>query len=97
MTSKGYSEHYILLYIAEEINSDLAITQLLNLNKETFTHFAEQQQIEDERLLLLTTNNEDLRRNDVLEAMQQMLEKEAANFKQYDKNREETTRSVLVQ
>lgn len=83
--------------ITEEVKADLAITQLLNLNRETFKQFAQQQQIEDERLLLITTPSEDLRRNDILEAMQAMLEKEAANFKQYDKNREETTRTVLLE
>lgn len=70
---------------------------MLNVNREILNHFAEQQRIEDEHLLVLTTQNDSLRKNDILEAMQALLEKEAANYKRYDQNREETTHTVLVQ
>lgn len=79
------------------MKSDKAVEQLLNINRETFNHFAEQQQIEDERLLELTSRDDTLRRNDILNAMQATIEKEAANFKRYDHDREETTRSVLIE
>lgn len=39
--------------------------------------------------------NETIRKEDVLTAMQDILEQETQKFKQYDKNRVETTQTIL--
>lgn len=54
--------------------------------------------MEDQRLFEITTRQTDnLRRNDILKAMESILEAETANFKRYDQDRVDSARSILHQ
>lgn len=52
---------------------------------------------DEEAMLIEAANkyNEDIRKNDILEAMQKIIEEETAQFKEFDKYRLETTNSIL--
>lgn len=66
--------------------------------REPLTQLLEQERLEEEKLLAAAAKYSDnLRRNDVLEAMRTLLHEETSRFKLYDENREETARSILAQ
>lgn len=66
--------------------------------QEPLSQLIEQEKLEEERLLAEAVKHScELRRNDVLEAMQTLLHEETNRFKLYDQNREETARSILAQ
>lgn len=84
--------------VLDEKQSYLAINQLLNLNKHYLSQLAEKEQQEREYLLSWNLQEkEDLRRNEILNAMQNILENETKRFKNYDQSREETTRTIIAQ
>ncbi|GLV42561.1 Sur-8 [Carabus blaptoides fortunei] len=79
-----------------EIKADLAITNLLDLMREPMSQLLEHELQEEQKLLAAAAkHNCNLRRNDVLDAMQNLLQEETERFKEYDHNREETARSIL--
>lgn len=82
-----------------EHNADFAISQLLAVNKEPLTQLLEQERLEEERLLAATANqyNEKLHKQDVLTAMQELLEQETLKFTKYNQSRFETAKSILQQ
>lgn len=85
-----------ILNILVEQHTDLAINQLLTLNKEPLAQLLEQEKLEEERLLAATLDsNKTLRKQDVLNCMEELLEQEAEKFRIYDQNRYNTTQSVL--
>lgn len=68
------------------------------LNSEPLAQLLEQE-MEEERKILAAANkyNENLRKNDVLQAMQELLEQETQRFRRFDEDRAETARSILEQ
>lgn len=92
---KQYSNFFLLLFLAEN-NAYIAIKQLLTLNKEPLAQLLEQEKQEEERLMSAVNRyNETVRKDDVLAAMQDILEQETQKFKQFDQNRIETTQTIL--
>lgn len=88
----------VIWYFTAENNADIAIKQLLTLNAEPQTELLEQEKLEEERLLAAVNRyNETLRKDDILVAMQDILEQETAKFKQFDESRIETAQSILEQ
>ncbi|KAF5273286.1 hypothetical protein FQR65_LT04708 [Abscondita terminalis] len=81
-----------------EQNADFAIKQLLALNREPLTQLIQQEKMEEERILAAANQyNQKLRKEDVLLAMQELLDQESKKFATYNENRSETTRSILEQ
>ncbi|KAK5642385.1 hypothetical protein RI129_008552 [Pyrocoelia pectoralis] len=80
-----------------EHNADFAINQLLAFHKDPLTQLLEQEKIEEDRLLAATANqyNQQLHKQDVLTAMQSLLEQETQKFTKYNESRFETTKSIL--
>ncbi|KAF2896781.1 hypothetical protein ILUMI_09399 [Ignelater luminosus] len=94
------TERFRLIEQLQEVeqNADLAINQLLSLNKEPLVQLIEQERLEEERLLAAACKyNETFRKNDALKAMQELLEQETERFNNYDQSRSETARSILEQ
>lgn len=78
------------------MKADLAITNLLDVMREPMSHLLERELQEEQKLLAAAAkHNCNLRRNDVLDAMRNLLQEETERFKEYDHNREETARSIL--
>lgn len=83
------------MLLAED-NTNRAINNLLVLSKQPLTQFIEQEREEEARLLAAANKyNEQLRKDDVLAAMQELLEQEAKRFIQLDEIRYETARNIL--
>ncbi|KAK4877286.1 hypothetical protein RN001_009792 [Aquatica leii] len=81
-----------------EQNADFAIKQLLALNREPLTQLLEQEKIEEERLIAAANQyNQKLCKEDVLLAMQELLDQETKKFAKYNESRTETTKSILEQ
>lgn len=81
-----------------ERNSDIAIQQLLALSNEPLLQLLEQEQQEEAKILAAANKyNESLRKNDILIAMKDLIEEETQQFKEFDRNRIETTRTILEQ
>ncbi|XP_023020535.2 E3 ubiquitin-protein ligase LRSAM1 [Leptinotarsa decemlineata] len=79
-----------------ENNADLAISQLLSLNNEPSGQILEQEKLEEERMLAaINRYNETLRKEDILEAMEDILAQETMKFKEFDQSRIESSRSIL--
>lgn len=68
----------------------------MSLNKEPLAQLLEQEKQEEERLMAAVNRyNETIHKDDVLAAMQDILEQETQKFKQFDKDRLETTQTIL--
>ncbi|KAJ8934740.1 hypothetical protein NQ318_022812 [Aromia moschata] len=81
-----------------ENNADISIKQLLTLSNEPLGQLLEQERLEEERLLAAVNRyNETLRKDDILAAMEDILEQEAKKFREFDECRIETSRSILEQ
>ncbi|KAF5288237.1 hypothetical protein FQA39_LY04005 [Lamprigera yunnana] len=79
-----------------EQNADFAIKQLLALDRAPLAQLIEQEREEEERILAAANQyNQQLRKDDVLQAMQELLDKETKKFIKYNENRSETTKSIL--
>ncbi|CAH0547478.1 unnamed protein product [Brassicogethes aeneus] len=91
-------ERFRLIEQIQEVenNADLAIKQLLSLNREPQIQLLEQEKLEEERLLeAVTKYNENLQKEDILMAMEEILNQETVHFVQFHQNRIETSRSIL--
>lgn len=81
-----------------ENNADVAINYLLALNKEPMAQLLEKEMEEEQKLLAAVNRyNETLCKDDILAAMQDILRQETEMFNQFDKDRIETSRSILEQ
>ncbi|CAH1101966.1 unnamed protein product [Psylliodes chrysocephalus] len=81
-----------------ENTADIAIKELLVLNNEPLGQLLEQEKLEEEKLLsAINRYNEDLRKDDILGAMQDILAQETAKFKEFHQNRLEISKSILEQ
>lgn len=68
------------------------------LNNEPLGQLLEQEKLEEEKLLsAINRYNEDLRKDDILGAMQDILAQETAKFKEFHQNRLEISKSILEQ
>lgn len=84
------------VFFLAENSAYIAIKQLLALNQEPLAQLLEQEKQEEERLMIAVNRyNETVRNDDVLAAMQNILEQEAEKFKQFDQSRIETTQTIL--
>lgn len=82
-------------FIAEN-KAYIAIKQLLTLTSEPLAQLLEQEKQEEERLMAAVNRyNETVQKEEVLAAMQDILEQETKKFKQFDKSRIETTQTIL--
>lgn len=87
----------IVPFLLAENNADIAIQQLLALNREPQAQLLEQEQQEEVRLIAAVNRyNETLRTDDVLAAMHDILAQETQKFKQFDQSRVEATQSILA-
>ncbi|KAJ8967571.1 hypothetical protein NQ317_001783 [Molorchus minor] len=79
-----------------ENNADIAIKKLLALNREPLTQLLERERQEEERLVTaINRYNEALRKDDILSAMEDILEQEAEKFKEFVQSRVETSKTIL--
>lgn len=84
-------------FVAEQ-NADLAINQLLSLSQKPMEQLLHQEKLEEERLLSAVNRyNETLRKDDILNAMQDILTQETEKFQQLDRYRQETSKTILQQ
>nr|CAI5838670.1 unnamed protein product [Callosobruchus analis] len=82
----------------EENNAHVMINKLLTLDSKPLAQLIEQEQKEAEKLLtMIIESDESLRKEDILKAMQDILEQETARFKQVDEDRMITSKSILEQ
>ncbi|XP_050311720.1 E3 ubiquitin-protein ligase LRSAM1-like isoform X2 [Anthonomus grandis grandis] len=94
------TERFRLIEQLQEVenSADLAINNLLMLNKEPTSQLLEKEREEEERLLeAVNRYNETLRKDDILAAMQDILKQETEAFNKFDRDRIETSRSILEQ
>ncbi|CAH1994126.1 unnamed protein product [Acanthoscelides obtectus] len=82
----------------EENNAHMIINELLSLDNTPLEQLIEQEEKETEKLLaMLNEYDESLRKDDILKAMQNILEQETAMLKQVDEDRMVTSKSILEQ
>lgn len=79
-----------------EQNADVAINKLLKQNKEPLTQLLELEKLEDERIFnaAIESSNQ-LRKGDILNAMQEMIEQETKSFNELSQIRSEATHNIL--
>lgn len=66
------------------------------MNKEPLAQLLEQEKQEEDRLIAAVHRyNGTLRKDDILKAMEDILEQETQKFKQFDQSRTETAQTVL--
>ncbi|XP_017780178.1 PREDICTED: E3 ubiquitin-protein ligase LRSAM1-like isoform X1 [Nicrophorus vespilloides] len=81
-----------------EMNSDIAINNLLQMTKEPLGLLLEQERIEQEKLIEAANKyNDNLCKTEILDAMEEILKQETVKFMQFDEYRCETSRSILEQ
>lgn len=81
-----------------EENIEIAVKKLLALNSEPLAQLLEQEREEEQRLIAAAIKyNESLRKDDILFAMQDLLEQETKKFQQLNEDRAETAKSALEQ
>lgn len=80
-----------------EQNADLAISKLLRENKEPLTQLLEMERLEEERIINAARecSDESIRKEDILNAMQEMIEQETKSFNQLSQLRTEAAQQVL--
>ncbi|XP_022908805.1 E3 ubiquitin-protein ligase LRSAM1-like isoform X2 [Onthophagus taurus] len=80
-----------------EENADVAINKLLTSNREPLAYLIEQEQVFEEKMLqaALESNSQLLCKQDILSAMQELIEYETAKFQEFSSNKNEITRSIL--
>ncbi|VEN42043.1 unnamed protein product [Callosobruchus maculatus] len=82
----------------EENNTHMMVNNLLALDSQPLAQLIEQEQKETEKLLTIVNEyDESLRKDDILKAMQDILEQETARFKQVDEDRMVASKSILEQ
>lgn len=83
--------------ILVEHNADLAINKLLaENNKEPLTQLLEMEREEEERIInAANESSNQLRKDDILNAMQEMIEQESKSFGELLQIRSETTQHIL--
>mgnify|MGYP005983789001 FL=1 len=88
--------HYTV--VSDEQKADWAIKQLLEMNSEPLAQLLEQEKEEEERLLAAANKyNAALRKDDILEDMQVLLEQELLRFQQFHESRLEASKTILEQ
>ncbi|XP_063910580.1 E3 ubiquitin-protein ligase LRSAM1-like isoform X2 [Zophobas morio] len=84
--------------LQDEQKADWAIKQLLEMNSEPLAQLLEQEKEEEERLLAAANKyNAALRKDDILEDMQVLLEQELLRFQQFHESRLEASKTILEQ
>lgn len=74
----------------------MAIKKLLELNREPLVQILEQEREAEARMLKEAEQHSiGLRKNDILAAMQELLEQETKRFKKLNEIRNETARNIL--
>nr|CAH7727914.1 unnamed protein product [Callosobruchus chinensis] len=82
----------------EENNAHMMINKLLTLDSKPLAQLIEQEQKEAEKLFAMVNEyDESLRKEDILKAMQDILEQETAKFKKVDEDRMVSSKSILEQ
>jgi E3 ubiquitin-protein ligase LRSAM1 len=84
------------MVLEAEQRADGAIKQLLALNSEPLAQLLEQEREEEERLLAAADKyNKALRKDDILENMEDLLEQELIRFQQFHDSRVEASKNIL--
>ncbi|XP_049819054.1 E3 ubiquitin-protein ligase LRSAM1 isoform X3 [Aethina tumida] len=78
-----------------EDSADKAIKQLLSVYKEPYAQLLEHEKMEEQRLFNTVTKYETLRKADILDAMEEILQQETEQFIMFNQSRIETSRSIL--
>lgn len=91
----SYNRFKIILVLVET-NINIFIKQMLTLNREPLAQLLEQEKNEEQRLITAVHRyNENIRKDDILAAMQDILAQEAQKFRQFDQTRIETAQTIL--
>jgi hypothetical protein len=86
----------LMFLVSAEQRADGAIKQLLALNSEPLAQLLEQEREEEERLLAAADKyNKALRKDDILENMEDLLEQELIRFQQFHDSRVEASKNIL--
>lgn len=97
--SRDVERHKLIEHILhDEKKANEIFDQLLSLKNGQDDALIEQERIEQQKLLENSRiDNEDLRRREVLNAMSELVENEAQQIRNYQRQRDETMRSLLEQ
>ncbi|GJQ76835.1 hypothetical protein Trydic_g15042 [Trypoxylus dichotomus] len=79
-----------------EYNADMAIEKLLEENKEPLAQLLEMERLEEERIINAANEcSNQLRKDDILSAMQEMIEQETKSFNELSQMRSEAAEQIL--
>lgn len=86
----------VFFCIVVEQNADIAVNKLLKQNKEPLAQLLELEKLEEERIINAATEcASQLRKHDILNAMQDLIEQETKSFYELSQIRSETAQNIL--